>query len=143
MPSVKSLDEFQYYAHPQNAFWFIMSELFNFDLESDYVTKLSLIKNNSIALWDVVQQCSRQGSLDTHIKNEQANDLESFIQQHKELSKIIFNGQKAFQLFKKHIGLEVFACGSLEHEVLASSSPAMASLTKTEKLELWRNALII
>jgi len=31
IPSVKSLEQQQYYGHPRNAFWWIMGEIFGFD----------------------------------------------------------------------------------------------------------------
>ena len=49
MPGIKSLEETQYYAHPQNRFWKVMSILCNVDMVSmDYekLKKISKYKNN-------------------------------------------------------------------------------------------------
>ena len=70
MPGVKSLEQAQYYAHPQNAFWRIMAKLFGapYPLAS-YDDKLNLLLSHHIALWDVISTCARDGSLDSDIRN--------------------------------------------------------------------------
>ena len=67
MPSEASLKQVQYYAHPQNAFWYIMGGLFNFSSEVTYPERLEQLKKNRIALWDVLKECEREGSLDSSI----------------------------------------------------------------------------
>ncbi|MDM8567848.1 DNA-deoxyinosine glycosylase, partial [Candidatus Halobeggiatoa sp. HSG11] len=57
MPGEKSLQKQQYYAHPRNAFWYIMGKLFNFDYQADYQKKTHALIANYIALWDVLQFC--------------------------------------------------------------------------------------
>ena len=47
MPSVKSLADAQYYAHPRNAFWPILFDVFGAELTADYEKKKALILNNS------------------------------------------------------------------------------------------------
>jgi len=142
MPSVKSLQIDQYYAHPQNAFWYIMAGVYTISQQQSYNLRLKGLRNEKIALWDVVKLCQRLGSLDQAIEHEEANALELFIHEHKHLKKIGFNGQKAFQLFKKHIGIALLEESSIEFEVLPSTSPAMALMTKVEKLSYWKKFLI-
>jgi double-stranded uracil-DNA glycosylase len=69
MPGEESLRRNEYYGNPRNAFWRIMAALFNFDPELSYYEKIKRLKENHIALWDVLKRCERQGSLDTEIKN--------------------------------------------------------------------------
>ena len=70
MPGAASLKAHQYYAHPRNAFWKIVAELFGaaYPFES-YDAKLSLLLKNGVGLWDVFASCDRDGSLDSDIRN--------------------------------------------------------------------------
>jgi len=54
MPGEESLRKKQYYAHPRNAFWYIMERLFNIDSKVSYEERKSILKVNHIALWDVL-----------------------------------------------------------------------------------------
>src|ERR1700736_657566 len=65
MPGEMSLRTQQYYAHPRNAFWCIMSELLRFDPCSDYQVRLRTLCSAGIGLWDALQACDRVGSLDS------------------------------------------------------------------------------
>lgn len=142
MPGVASLAEQQYYAHPRNAFWFIMGELFGAHRELSYSRRKQILLKSGIALWDVVGQCHREGSLDSAIVCEEVNPLAAFVQQHKKLQAIAFNGQKAMQLFRKYIiRPDPELVESLELIQLPSTSPAMASLRPEQKLAAWRKQL--
>ena len=70
MPGVKSLEEQQYYAHPQNRFWPMMADLLGEALPSRYEEKLAMLLDHHIALWDSIGQCEREGSLDSAIREE-------------------------------------------------------------------------
>lgn len=72
MPGVKSLEEQQYYAHPQNRFWPMMADLLGEALPSRYEEKLAMLLDHHIALWDSIGQCEREGSLDSAIREERA-----------------------------------------------------------------------
>lgn len=145
MPGVDSLNGQEYYAHKQNAFWFIMGECFGASFDLPYDERLQILTQNNIALWDVLFQCQREGSLDSKIRNEKANDIEAFIGLHKKLQRILFNGKKAEQLFNKYITLPKNSRGNyinnLKFFTVPSSSPAMAMLSKAQKLTIWKEAL--
>jgi len=134
MPGTKSLELNQYYGHKQNNFWKFMFTILKEDFSEDYETKKALLKKNKIALWDVLQFCERVGSLDSAIKNEIANDFETFLKSHSNITTILFNGQKAAAFFKKYVRLQK------EYRLitLPSSSPANASKTFQSKLEEWK-----
>lgn len=134
MPGTKSLELNQYYGHKQNNFWKFMFTILKEDFSEDYETKKALLQKNKIALWDVLQFCERVGSLDSAIKNEIANDFETFLKSHSNITTILFNGQKAAAFFKKYVRLQK------EYRLitLPSSSPANASKTFQSKLEEWK-----
>ncbi|WP_343614849.1 DNA-deoxyinosine glycosylase [Flavobacterium sp.] len=134
MPGTKSLELNQYYGHSQNNFWKFLFTIFNEDFSTDYDIRKKLLLKNNVALWDVLQYCDRVGSLDSAIKNEIANDFETFLKNHPNIKTILFNGQKAAAFFKKYVHLQK------EYNLitLPSTSPANASKTYKSKLEEWK-----
>lgn len=144
MPSIKSLEDQQYYAHPRNSFWFIITKLLSSDAELEYEQKKALLLHNRIALWDVLNTCQRKGSLDSSIKNESTvvNDFNTFFIDHPLIKAVYFNGTRAQQEYMKHILPtldEKFS--SIEYKRLPSTSPAMASLNREQKLQQWKAIL--
>ena len=144
MPSIKSLEDQQYYAHPRNSFWFIITKLLSSDTELEYEQKKALLLHNRIALWDVLNTCQRKGSLDSSIKNESTvvNDFNTFFIDHPLIKAVYFNGMRAQQEYMKHILPtldEKFS--SIEYKRLPSTSPAMASLNREQKLQQWKAIL--
>ncbi|MGD2054246.1 MAG: DNA-deoxyinosine glycosylase [Gammaproteobacteria bacterium] len=141
MPSIKSLQAHQYYAHPRNSFWFIMSALFADNRVTDYEEKKALLLNNRIALWDVLKSCQRRGSLDSSITNStiEVNDFNTFFAEHKSIKAVYFNGARAEQEYRRHV-IPALAqkFSTLEYTRLPSTSPAMASLSREQKLQQWR-----
>jgi double-stranded uracil-DNA glycosylase len=137
MPSVKSLQEAQYYGHPRNAFWWIMSQLLGFDADLPYEKRLVAAKNSGVAIWDVAHSCHRPGSLDADIDQStlQANEIAQLLNACPSIHLIAFNGQAAAKLFKKFVTVPAYAGRSL---ILPSTSPANAALSKEKKLEHWQ-----
>lgn len=142
MPSVKSLEYSEYYGHPQNAFWFIMGSLFGFDRHDPYAERCRIIKENGIAVWDVIATCERPGSLDADIKAEtvQVNDFEAFLKQHQHIKTICFNGGAAEQTFKRHCHA-LYKNSAYRWLRLPSTSPAHASMRRAEKISVWKSYL--
>ena len=144
MPSTRSLQEDQYYGHPRNSFWFIMSSLFADNRELDYPQKKALLIDNRIALWDVLNSCQRKGSLDSSIENGTivVNDFNRFLAEHPLIKAIYFNGSRAQQEYNRHVLPRLDKkFSSIEYERLPSTSPAMASLGCEQKLRHWRAIL--
>lgn len=136
MPGIASLDAAEYYAHPRNAFWKIISETFNNgQMFQSYEKKKNCLLAHGIGLWDNLQYCERNGSLDSNIRKEVPNDFETLLAQYPKVQKLLFNGQKSFQFFKKyHSGL----LEELEYYTLPSTSPANATLCFDTKLAEWQ-----
>ncbi|MBP7623629.1 MAG: DNA-deoxyinosine glycosylase, partial [Xanthomonadales bacterium] len=84
MPGIASLQALRYYAHPRNQFWPILGELLGFDASADYALRVQALHKAGIAVWDVLAECEREGSLDTSIRrdSEQANDLPGLLAKH-------------------------------------------------------------
>ena len=134
LPGQESLRQQQYYAHPRNAFWKILFQILNTEFASDYETRLTLIKDNQVALWDICRLGVRKGSLDSHIKHEIPNAIPQLIAAHPTLRTIFFNGKKAEQLFGKYFGRETH----IAYKTLLSTSPANATYTFEQKLADWQ-----
>ena len=139
MPGRASLLAGQYYAHAQNGFWRIMSELLQFDATAPYSVRVRALKSARIALWDVLHSCIREGSLDSMIERDTqiANDFRTFFRTHTKISHVFFNGAKAQACFKRHV-LGSLEGDSVSYAGLPSTSPANASMSFAEKLGAWR-----
>lgn len=110
MPSVKSLEAQQYYAHPRNAFWKIIAALYHQGAEfADFQEKKACLLANRLGLWDSLQLCLREGSLDSAITDEQPNDFNTLLAEHPAVRRLLFNGQPAFK-FSKNI-MPLSCCG--------------------------------
>ncbi len=121
LPGEASLAAQRYYAHPQNQFWRLMGGVTGTALaEMDYETRLKTLIAHRIALWDVVANAERQGSLDTAIRNVTANDLTRLVASLPHLRAIAFNGQRAAAIGLRQLGPE----HGLPVIRLPSSSPA-------------------
>ena len=141
MPSVKSLEKSQYYAHPQNRFWPMMADFFNGGkMPGSYAEKLAMLRNHHVALWDSIDSCVREGSLDSAICDEVPNDFAAFLRQYPDIKRICFNGGKSFQCFKKY-NKAVLADERYSFFKLPSTSPANARFRMPMLKEQWRIAL--
>ncbi len=141
MPGIKSLHAHEYYAHPHNAFWKIMGALIGATPQLPYPQRLQALQQAHIALWDVLHSCEREGSLDSDIQAEQANDFAAFFAKHPHITHVCFNGAKAEQSFRKHV-LGKQTLPDLHYTRLPSTSPAHAGMRYEEKLAAWRAALL-
>lgn len=136
MPGIKSLEEQQYYAHPQNRFWKVMGNICNEPKlsELDYETKLKTLLNNNIALWDTIKSCKREGSLDSDIQNEKPNDIRKLLKTYPNIETICLNGNKSYSAFKKYFPIlfEKYACHRMP-----STSPANARYSLNILIKEW------
>ena len=140
MPGRASLAARQYYAHPRNAFWGIAAELLGFERTLPYANRVRALKAARIALWDVLQSCTREGSLDARIVNGIANDFSAFFRSHGKIRHVFFNGATAEATFKRHV-LPALGERAVRYRRLPSTSPANASVSLARKLRAWRAIL--
>ena len=134
MPGVESLRLQQYYANPRNQFWKILYELFDSQASLDYAERVSFIKSKKVAVWDVIENCYREGSLDSKIREEKVNDFRGLFKAFPDIRTVLFNGGKAFETYKKWIGFGTIPY--LSFHKLTSSSPANTKKYE-EKLKEW------
>lgn len=119
-----------------------MGELLGFDPDSSYETRLRELKAAHLALWDVLQSCTRVGSLDAKIDANSitVNDFQSFFLTHTNIHTVFFNGAKAESAYRQHV-LPTVSTVPINYIRLPSTSPAHASLSYEQKLQAWRSAL--
>ena len=92
-----------------------------------------MLIRHRIALWDVVHTCVRPGSLDSSIRDAEANDFQSLFVRCPGIAKILFNGAAAENLYMKKLGAAPQGCAWAR---MPSTSPAY-TLSFERKLEAW------
>jgi hypoxanthine-DNA glycosylase len=137
MPGDKSIALGEYYGHPRNRFWQMISNITNNPLPQDYIQKKALLLRTKIGIWDVVHTAIRKGSLDSAITGEEPNDLDSFISKHEKLRVIAFNGAKAKALFDKYFTKH----DTIKYLSLPSTSPANTGISFQEICNEWMQIL--
>lgn len=137
-PGAASLAAGQYYAHPRNQFWPIVTELLAHDPATvralPYAQRCEWLVAHGLGVWDVYATCEREGSLDTAIRNAQPNPLERLRDQCPALRAIAHNGGESFKLAR------VTAAFGWPVIRLPSTSPANASWSLARKQAAWREA---
>jgi TDG/mug DNA glycosylase family protein len=149
MPGKASLAAGQYYAHAQNLFWRILGDVTGAVPSSPYEARVVALKSCGIALWDVLESCTREGSLDSAIDAASvlANDFASFYRAHPRIAQVFFNGAKAEACYRKHVLplLVLPAPGDTlwptSYHRLPSTSPPNASMSRAHRHRVWRQAL--
>jgi double-stranded uracil-DNA glycosylase len=144
MPGEASLRARQYYAHPQNAFWRIAGTTLGFDPAAPYEARIARLRAAGIAVWDVLQSCTRASSLDSAIVAATAvpNDLPAFLADHPQIRRICFNGAKAEALYARHVRPRLVPAPDIRYLRLPSTSPANASVPWPQKLQAWQAGLL-
>lgn len=132
-PGAASLQAQQYYAHPRNHFWPLLSALWQVDLRAmPYDERTAYVRDKGLGVWDVYASCRREGSLDSAIEAAQPNDLAGLVRLAPGLQAIAHNGGESARSMPitQALGLPVWR--------LPSTSPANASWSFERKLAAWR-----
>ena len=107
---------------------------------ADYAQSASQLARHGFAVWDVLQACAREGSLDADIEDHSivVNDFPAFFRCHTRIRRVFFNGAKAEAVYRRHVlaGLAEPA-RSLSLRRLPSTSPAHAAMNLEQKREAW------
>ncbi|MEO8937387.1 MAG: DNA-deoxyinosine glycosylase [Burkholderiaceae bacterium] len=139
-PGEASLAAAAYYGHPRNHFWRLVGGLFGESPAAlDYAHRIEWLQAHGIAVWDVIAQCERKGSLDTAIRAEVANDIGGLLRRCSDISVIAFNGGKSASYIGRVAAIpEAARCRLVR---LPSSSPANATHSLAVKQAAWDAAL--
>ena len=132
-PSVKSREIQFYYGHSQNRFWKVLAAAFESPLPESVEEKKIFLKENRIALCDVIEQCDIIGSSDSSIKNVIPTDL-NIILKASPIEQIYCNGATSYKLFNKY---QAESTGRAAVR-LPSTSPANAAWSLERLIEEWK-----
>jgi N-glycosylase/DNA lyase len=138
-PSIASLSKNEMYGHPLNAFWYLTGDAIGFRRSAavspttgkpyvyyhdhlrysnehilEYSQQLERLVAKGFAMWDIVAECEREGSLDQDIQEEVANPIREFCEGTLNNVKriVIANGTTGAKFFVKHF-TEWFVDGRL------------------------------
>lgn len=131
-PSVKSREARFYYGHPQNRFWKVLPTILGEPIPNDIEEKRNLLLKHHVALWDVVAECDIVGSSDSSIKNVIPCEIRIILDA-APIQQIYVNGNKAYELYQKHIYPEV----QRQCIKLPSTSPANARFRLDDLCREW------
>jgi len=136
-PSQESLRRSEYYANPKNQFWKLLSAVLDVLFSASYEQRVATSMQCRVALWDVLQKCARQGSLDARIDRNTMvpNDIAAFLHAAPSIQMIGLNGGMAVNIFDR------YCRASMRPDVqvvpLPSSSSAHAAMSFAQKLQAW------
>ena len=136
IPSVKSRENNFYYSHQKNRFWKLIAKIYNEKIPVSVDEKTDLILRNNLAIYDVIKICDIEGSSDSSIKNVVINDINTIIYE-SYINKIIFNGNKAYELYNKYESNKFSILATLP-----STSPANARFSFDKLYEIWKKEIL-
>ena len=138
LPGKKSLELGEYYGHPRNRIWKIISHIKQCEIPKNYERKKEFLFKYNIGLWDVANSAYREGSLDSNIKKERPNDIENLLESHESIGVIGFNGKKAEKMFYKFFKEKT----RLSYIPLPSTSPANMAINFEEMCSRWSELFV-
>jgi len=132
-PSVKSREQSFYYAHPRNRFWKVLAAICDEDEPQTVQMKKQFLHRQHIAVYDVIESCSIEGSSDSSIRDVLPADLTPILEGSSVGGRIIANGGKAASLYQKYIYPET----NIPAVKLPSTSPANAAFSLDDLISVW------
>lgn len=131
-PSPLSRSQGYPYGNPQNRFWRVIAAVHGAPAPETLEERRALIRDNGLALWDVIASCSIEGASDASITDVVANDLRPIISSSK-IDRIFTTGTKAQELYEAHIE-DVVGIRAVR---LPSTSPANARMRLEDLIEAY------
>lgn len=149
-PGAASLKLQQYYGHPQNQFWRILSAVWpRHPLPQEpgvYAARCEWLLARRLGVWDVYGSCLREGSLDSAIRDAQVNDFGGLLEACPALAAVAHNGGESW---RHHADVRDSlatsargpAAGQIGSVRLPSTSPANAAVSFARKFDAWKECL--
>lgn len=152
-PGTKSLKDDEYYAK-KKLIREIMGHVLCYKPESSqspgdsnlsdmpYPERLDFLKEHGIAIWDVLESCSRKRSLDSSICNGNYNDIQGLLKDNPSIGCIALNGKSTVKKLVDKYKKELSEAEKIEFNnrvtiPLLSTSPTNTRYTKSEKVDDW------
>ena len=135
-PSVIARRERAYYANPQNHFWPIVERLFGIPRTLPYRDRVEALNEHGVALWDTVDACRQEGSMDHTIRDPVLVDVAGWLEVHPSVRLVAVNGRTAERFLRRALRGRTVG-PAVRIAVLPSTSPANAGTSFEEKLRLW------
>lgn len=139
MPGPEALRKREYYGFEGNHFWRILTDVLSDNGARErvprlsYADKVALLKENHVALWDVIRSCERTGASDSSIRAVKPNRLIELLKKYPNIGTLFLNGRTAEALYRKHFGHRL----RIAAHYLPSTSPAHAAMSYEKKLKKW------
>jgi len=130
-PSIQSVANDFYYAHPRNQFWKILASVTGYPV-TNRDQKIWLLKEVKLGLWDMIASCSRENSLDSALEDEAVNDIAALLERYPSIELLAFTGRKAEALYGVH-----FSHLEIETVYLPSPSAAYAKMKFEQKVKAY------
>ncbi len=133
-PSVKSREQGFYYGNKQNRFWKVLEFALDKPVPEDIEGRKDFLLKNNVALWDVIESSSIDGSMDSDLnkKNSKPVNFDLVFKNYPNVKLIILNGKKAYSVFEKFNK----DC-KIDYVYLPSTSPANAKFD----FSVWKKKL--
>lgn len=145
MPGQASLARQMYYANERNHFWDFIYRIFQdgyspnepFDHSIDKDERYSLLLSKEMGVWDIISSCTREGSSDKNIKNEQYNDVKGLVRE-LNIKVVVCNGKEAYRYLKKSGQLKALNCEIILLNSTSSLNPNNTFRVFKEWLECFK-----